>query len=149
MSDWFTRARQNCHFCYFDYIYLCNPAIFNGFILDTSKRRHIIRGKQAVCSRKLKDLLMEYSVIVSNMEFDKLFELCDKGLFPWRSNGSHSTIITCKELVWFIVCNIYRVQFVLYIHTLRDHSCIFFHFEIIYMSNKVVSYLFYLFVFNF
>lgn len=54
------------------------------FNIDTSKRRHVMRGKQATVNKKIKDILDEYCLLFS-LNVKTVFESCEKGVFAWQN----------------------------------------------------------------
>jgi len=69
---------------------------------DTSKRRHILRGKQAVVNSKFKDVLNEYSALFQIIDRQKLYESCENGLFPWLDvniNSAQGTAVNRRMSV--------------------------------------------------
>lgn len=53
-------------------------------VADTSKRRHVMRGKQATVNKKIKDILDEYCLLFS-LNVKTVFESCEKGVFAWQN----------------------------------------------------------------
>ena len=61
------------------------------FIVDTSKRRHIVRGKLARLKAKERSVIHDYLKLKGKGNDEKLSERLQKGLFDWRKNLEQST----------------------------------------------------------
>ena len=56
-------------------------------MLDSSKRRSLMRAKQVTVKNKLKEAVIDYCCLVG-AGFDSCFSSCDIGNFPWSPSCS-------------------------------------------------------------
>jgi len=55
---------------------------------DTSKRRHLLRGKQAVVKNKIKDIVSEYCLLYGINDREEFTEQLEKGVFYWLQSDA-------------------------------------------------------------
>ena len=83
-----------------DYLKFPAKPFLNSIItfLDTSKRRHALRAKQASVSKKLKEVIHEYCQLFRDNDPAKILLVCEQGTFS-LCNASSLRGVTGKEYI--------------------------------------------------